>query len=79
MLMAAGLPSTYWSSAITHVVYLKNCLTHKTMSPTPIEAYIGSMPNLVHLRVFVGSYVTGKNHPGKRPTKLVKHVSYGIF
>jgi len=76
ILMAVGLPNTYWSSDIKYAVYLNNHLPHKSISTTPMDEYTGNILNLAYLKVF-GNYVTSKN-PGKHPTKLAKHVSHSI-
>src|SRR5688500_12508557 len=77
MLYALGLPPRFWSSALTHAVYLKNCLWHSAISMTPFEAYSGQQPSLSHLCVF-GSKVTARR-PGKPAGKLDCHVAHGIF
>ena len=51
MLSGANLPSTYWSYAITHAVYVKNRLPHSALPGriTPFQRYTKRMPDLTHL------------------------------
>jgi hypothetical protein len=40
-LYSAGLHPRFWSAALVHAVYLKNCLYHKALCMTPHEAWTG--------------------------------------
>ena len=76
-LSAAGLPSSYWSFALLHSVYLINRLPHSCLPVTPIEAYTGKRPNCSNIRVFGCKLVTRQT--GLRPAKLDDHVFVGTF
>ena len=76
LLHSAGLGDEFWSYAILHAVYLKNCLPHTSIKKTPFEAYHCKKPDLSHLRCF-GSKVIIRNH--KRSRKLHMKGQEGYF
>lgn len=77
LLYGAGLPATYWSSALLHAVYLHNRLVHSVTKRTPFEGFFGTKPGLAALIVF-GSRVCVKR-TGHRRSKLDRHDFTGIF
>ena len=79
VLFNSGLPSTFWSYALRHCVYIKNRIPHShfNFEKTPFESYTGRVPDLSHLKVF-GCPVTARK-AGKRRSKLSKHSFSGIF
>src|SRR5688572_4813669 len=77
LLHSASLPPKFWSFALLHAIYLKNCIWHSTIHTTPFEALTGTRPSLSHIRIF-GLLVTARK-PGKPSEKLDKHVSHEIF
>jgi hypothetical protein len=77
LLYGSGLPAKYWSSALLHLVYLRNRLVHTTTKRTPLEAYYRIHPDLAHLKLF-GSWVCVKVS-GSRRGKLGRHNFKGIF
>jgi hypothetical protein len=52
LLYSAGLSAIFWSSALVHVVYVKNRLYHKAFYQTPYEASTRERLPLDHLRTF---------------------------
>ena len=77
MLHSAELGPAYWSFALAHAVYIKNCLPHSTIKTTPFPAFTGKRPDLSRLRIF-GSRVFARK-TGNRPAKLDNHASEGTF
>ena len=77
MLYASELGPEMWSYAIVHAVYIKNRIPHSAINKTPYEMFTGFTPDLSSLRIF-GCRVFSRN-PGKRPAKLDKHDSQGVF
>jgi hypothetical protein len=77
LLYGLGLPTTFWSSALLHSVYLPNHLMHQETGVTPFERYYGSKPDLNSLKVF-GSRVCVKKI-GNRCGKLDRNDFTGIF
>jgi hypothetical protein len=77
LLYGASLPAKYWSAALVHAVYITNRTVHSITKCTPFEAWVGTKPNLQHLKVF-GSRVCVKK-PGKQWAKLDQHDFTGIF
>ena len=69
--------SEYWSFALAHAVYIKNCLFHSSLGTTPFQAFTGRWPDLSKLCIF-GSRVYARK-PGNRPAKLDHLTSEGIF
>jgi hypothetical protein len=53
MLYGAGLGSQYWSYALHHAVYIKNCLPHTALNfVTPYEKLNNTKPDLSRMRTF---------------------------
>jgi len=53
MIHAQGLDLEFWAEAVNTAVYIKNrCPTKVLDSKTPQEAWIGTKPDVSHLRVF---------------------------
>ena len=77
LLYSSEMEAKYWSYALIHATYIKNRLPHATIGITPYEAFTGKRPDLSRLLIF-GSIVYGRK-PGRRPAKLDKHDSVGIF
>ena len=77
MLHSANLGPEYWSHAITHAVYIKNRLPHRSLNMSPYQAFTGTKPDLSNLRIF-GSRVYARK-PGLRPAKLDHNTCRGIF
>jgi len=77
MLYASELGPEMFSYAIVHAVCIKNRIPHSTINKTPYEMFTGFAPDLSSLRIF-GCRVFSRN-PGKRPAKLDKHDSQGVF
>ena len=77
MLHSSGLGPEYWSHALTHAVYIKNRIPHRSLNMSPFQAFTGRKPDLSNLRIF-GSRVYARK-PGKRPAKLDHNTSNGIF
>ena len=61
MLDGDRLSNNYWSSDLSHAVYLKDRLQYTAISTTLFEMYTSKKPDISHLRVF-GRYVTSKNN-----------------
>jgi dUTP pyrophosphatase len=77
LLYGAGLGSKYWSYALRHSVYLKNCLPHTALDyKTPYEMINGEKPDMSNIRVF-GSRVHFMHKP--RQKKLDKMDNVGRF
>ena len=55
----SGLPAKYWSDALIHSVFIKNCLPHAAFkhNSTPYTELTGTRPNMESLRIF-GSPIT---------------------
>lgn len=77
LLYASELGPEMWSYALIHAVYIKNRIPHSILKTTPYEKFTGQVPNLSSLRIF-GSRVFSRK-TGRRPAKLDKHDSQGIF
>ena len=77
LLYGSGLPTTFWSSALLHSVYLHNRLVHQETGVTPFKRYYGSKPDLSSLKVF-GLQVCVKKS-GDRLDKLDWNDFMGIF
>jgi hypothetical protein len=77
LLYGSGLPAKFWSAALLHSVYLRNCLVHTKTKVTPFEGYYGTKPNLSHLKVF-GLRVCVEGS-GDRSGKLDCNDFTGIF
>ena len=77
MLTSAGLSNTFWANALPHAIYVKNRLSHRAITITPFEKLKGAKTYISHLCVF-GTNVIVKS-PGRRPSKLNKHITTGIF
>jgi len=53
MIRAQGLDLEFWAKAVNTTVYIKNrCPTKALESKTPQEAWIGTKPDVSHLKVF---------------------------
>ena len=46
MLHAAELGSEFWSFALAHAVYIKNCLPHSPINTTLFQAFTGCQADL---------------------------------
>jgi hypothetical protein len=77
MLHACGLPMKYWNFAFYHFLRLFNFFPHGTRTKSPFEMIRGTQPDLSLLRIF-GCHVYIRP-PGRRPSKLDKHVVRGTF
>lgn len=52
MLHSANIGPEYWSFALQHAVYIKNCLPHKSLNKTPYEALTNVKPDLSRMQIF---------------------------
>ncbi|GFH58223.1 hypothetical protein CTEN210_14699 [Chaetoceros tenuissimus] len=52
MLHSADMGSEMWSFALTHAVWIRNRITHWSITKTPYEALTGVKPNLSRARIF---------------------------
>ena len=52
MLHSAELGPAYWSFALAHAVYIKNCLPHSAIRTTPFQAFTGKRLDLSRFRIF---------------------------
>ena len=77
LLHSAGLGPEFWSYALQHSTYVKNCIYNHSIKTTPYMKFTGNQPDLTNLRIF-GSKIYSKR-PGKRPYKLDCHSDTGIF
>ena len=77
MLHSADIGPAYWSFALIYAVYIKNRLSHSTITMTPFQAFTGIKPNLDRIRIF--GYHTTVKMPGKRDAKLDNHSYNGRF
>jgi Integrase core domain. len=77
ILHACGLPMKYWNFAFYHFIRLFNFFPHGTRPKSPFEMVRGRKPNLSLLRIFgCNVYI---RPPGRRSSKLDKHVIRGRF
>ena len=77
MLHSVDISPAYWSYALIYAVYIKNRISHSTITMTPFQAFTGLKPNLDRIRIF-GSRTTVKV-PDKRNAKLDNHSYNGRF
>lgn len=52
MLLDANLDNRFWGEAVLTATYLQNRMTSRSIDKTPVELFLGSKPDLKHLRVF---------------------------
>jgi Integrase core domain. len=77
ILHACGLSMKYWNLAFYHFVRLFNLFPHGSRSKSPYEMIRGCKPDLSLLRIFgCNVYI---RPPGRRASKLDKHVIRGKF
>jgi dUTP pyrophosphatase len=77
LLYSSDLGPEYWSWALQHAVYIKNCILHRSLKTTPYEKFTGTKPDLSNLKIF-GSKIYARK-PGCRKFKLDNNTANGIF
>jgi hypothetical protein len=77
MLHSCGLPLKYWNFAFYHYIRLYNLVPHGDRQKSPFEMIRGYKPDISKLRIFgCDVYI---RPPGRRPSKLDRHVIRGRF
>jgi len=82
MLIAVGLPETFWPYAFTTASYLRNRVVASRADRTPYEEHTGVQPSVDHLRVFGCKVYVKDNRQGsdQRYTRKLKPTARaGIF
>ncbi|MGH9652091.1 MAG: reverse transcriptase domain-containing protein [Bryobacteraceae bacterium] len=78
MVLAAGLPKSFWGLAVQAAVYIRNrCPTRKLPSGTPYEAWYGVKPRIGHIRPF--GCLAYSLIPKEKRTKFSGKAVPGIF
>ena len=77
LLWAASLDTKYWDYALTHIIFVTNCITRRGSSTSPYEQLTGHCPNLSRLRTW-GCTVYCKDKK-ERKDKTDNNIVSGTF
>ena len=78
MLIASGLPQSYWGHAVQAATHIKNRCPTRFSGITPFQGYHGTIPNVGHLRVFGCLAFANNNDPAKKKLDPRAHMGINI-